>query len=149
MYRRDAKPKDHRLVRLELSTKWKFQNMKKLVVALLLPVYKLLCKCTNRMSNEEGEQLKMPTVLWLHEVRERAIRSAAESGCRSPTSADAEDRVLEQILNEVFDPNGLVSTMANNSQNSISRVHHHPEYYLRDGNITFLVRHSLCVSCPF
>jgi hypothetical protein len=37
--------------------------------------------------------------------------------------------------------------MANGSQNGVSRVLHHPEYYLKDGNITFLVRHnSLCVS---
>jgi hypothetical protein len=134
MYRRDAKPKDHWLVILELSTKWKFPDMKKLAVdelqkleidpvekivtydkygidrSLLLPAFKLLCKRTNRMSNEECEQLKMPTVLGLYEVRERAIRSAAESaaesGRRNPTPADAEDGVLEQLLNEVFSLNG-------------------------------------------
>jgi hypothetical protein len=29
---------------------------------------------------------------------------------------------------------------ANGSHNGVSLVHHHPEYYLKDGNITFLVR---------
>lgn len=129
MYRRDAKPKDFWLVVLKLSTEWKFPEMKKLAVdelqkleidpvekivtydkyqvdkSLLLPAYKLLCKRTIRMSTEEGEQLKMHTVLGLQEVRERAITSAAESGCRSPTSADADDGVLEKILNEVFNLN--------------------------------------------
>lgn len=129
MYRRFGKPKDHWLVILELSTRWLFPEMKQLAIdelqnlemdpvekivtydkyqvdkSLLVPAYKLLCKRTNRMSNEEGEQLKMPTVLGLQEVRERAIRSAAESGCTSPTSADAEDGVLEKILNEVFNLN--------------------------------------------
>lgn len=129
MYRRDAKPKDYWLVVLKLSTEWKFPEMKKLAVdelqkleidpvekivtydkyqvdkSLLLPAYKLLCKRTTRMSAEEGEQLKMPTVLGLQEARERAIRSAAESGCRSPTSADADDGELEKILNEVFNFN--------------------------------------------
>jgi hypothetical protein len=31
--------------------------------------------------------------------------------------------------------------MANGSQNGVSRVNHHSEYYLKDGNVTFLVRH--------
>ncbi|KAJ8597154.1 hypothetical protein M405DRAFT_877155 [Rhizopogon salebrosus TDB-379] len=136
MYRRDAKPKDHWIVILKLSTKWKFPDIKQLAVdelqkleidpverivtydkyevdrSLLLPAFKLLCKRTNRMSNEEGEQLKMPTVLGLYEVRERAIRSAAESGHRSPTSADAEDGVLEQFLNEVFSLSGHTTNRA-------------------------------------
>jgi len=73
--------------------------------SLLLPEYKLLCKRVNRLSTDEGEQLKMPTVLGLHDVRERAITKAAESGCRSPTSADAGDGVLEELLNKVFNLN--------------------------------------------
>jgi len=129
VYRRDAKPKDFWLVVLKLSTKWQFPEMKKLAVdelqkleidavekivtydkyqvdkSLLLPAYKHLCKRTNRMSTEEGEQLKMHIVLGLQEVRERAIRSAAESGCRSPTSADADDSVLDKLLDEVFSLN--------------------------------------------
>ncbi|KAG0695637.1 hypothetical protein DFH29DRAFT_1029694 [Suillus ampliporus] len=103
-YRRERKPKDHWLVILELSTTWEFPEMKKLAVDELqnLEIEPLLCKRPSRMSAEEGEQLKMHTVLGIHEARERAIRSAAEGGCLSPTSADADDEELEKILNEVF-----------------------------------------------
>jgi len=35
--------------------------------------------------------------------------------------------------------------MANDSQNGVSRVNNHPEYYLKDGNVAFLVRrHPFC-----
>ncbi|KAG2098759.1 uncharacterized protein F5147DRAFT_713727 [Suillus discolor] len=125
-YRREHKPKDHWLTILELSTVWQFPEMKKLAVdelqkldiepiekittydryqidkSLLLPAYKLLCKRAGRMSIVEGEQLKLHTVLGIQEARERAIRSAAEGGCRSPTSADADDEELERILIDVF-----------------------------------------------
>ncbi|KAG2111744.1 hypothetical protein DEU56DRAFT_919978 [Suillus clintonianus] len=109
-YRRESKPKEHWLTILELSTIWQFPEMKKLAKyhihkSLLLPAYMLLCKRASRMSAEEGEQLKMPTVLGIHEARERAARSAAERGCRSPTSADADDEELEKILNDVFSLN--------------------------------------------
>ncbi|KAG2755140.1 hypothetical protein P692DRAFT_20845095 [Suillus brevipes Sb2] len=129
-YRRESKPKDHWLSILELSTIWEFPEMKKLAVdelqkldiepiekittydrysidkSLLLPAYKLLCKRAGRMSIEEGEQLKLHTVLGIQEARERAIRSAAEGGCRSPTSADADDEELEKILIDVFSLKG-------------------------------------------
>ncbi|KAG0695650.1 hypothetical protein DFH29DRAFT_954587, partial [Suillus ampliporus] len=72
---------------------------------LLLPAFKLLCKRPSRMSTEEGEQLKMHTVLGIHEAHERDVISTGESGCRSPTSADADDEELEKILNEVFNLN--------------------------------------------
>jgi len=84
---------------------------------LLLPAYKHLCKRASRISAEEGEHIKMPTVLGIQEARERAIRSAAESGCRSPTSADADDQTLEKILNEVFNLN----VRATNHQGSQSQ----------------------------
>jgi hypothetical protein len=146
MYRRDIKPKEHWLVILELSTKWQFPDMKKLAVdelqnleidpvekivtydkyqvdrSLLIPAYKLLSKRANRMSTEEGEQLKMPTVLGLQEVRERAIRSAAEGGCTSPTSADADDGVLEKLLIEVF------NLSATNSQPARSQGQSNPAH---------------------
>jgi hypothetical protein len=32
--------------------------------------------------------------------------------------------------------------MAHGSQNGISQMHHHPEYYLKDGDVTFHVRHN-------
>lgn len=129
-YRREIKPKDHWLTILELSTVWQFPEMKKLAVdelqkldiepiekittydryqidkSLLLPAYKLLCKRAGRMSIVEGEQLKLHTVLGIQEARERAIRSAAEGGCRSPTSADADDEELERILIDVFSLKG-------------------------------------------
>ncbi|KAG2033096.1 hypothetical protein BDR03DRAFT_1002257 [Suillus americanus] len=114
-YRLDSKSKDHWLTILDLSTTWQFPEMKQLAVdelqkleiepiekittydrynidkSLLLPAYKLLCKRASRMSAEEGERLKMPTILGIHEARERALRSAAESGlselqaCRAVT----------------------------------------------------------------
>ncbi|KAG2147814.1 uncharacterized protein EDB93DRAFT_1250329 [Suillus bovinus] len=129
-YRRESKPKDHWLTILELSTIWQFPEMKKLAIdelqkleiepiekittydkyqidqSLLLPAYKLLCKRAGRMSIEEGEQLKLHTVLGIQEARERAIRSAAEGGCRSPTSADVADEELERILVDVFSLKG-------------------------------------------
>lgn len=129
-YRRESKPKDYWLVILDLSTTWQFPEMKKLAVdqlqsldmepvekittydkyqidkSLLLPAYKLLCKRAGRMSIEEGEQLKLHTVLGIQEARERAIRSAAEGGCRSPTSADAADEELDRILMDVFSLKG-------------------------------------------
>jgi hypothetical protein len=132
-YRRDSKPKDHWLTILELSTAWQFPEMKKLAIdelqkfdiepvekittydryqidrSLLLPAYKLLCKRVGRMSIEEGEQLKLHTVLGIQEARERAIRSAAERGCLSPTSADADDEELEKILVDVFSLKGHVA----------------------------------------
>ncbi|KAG2068150.1 hypothetical protein BDR04DRAFT_792080 [Suillus decipiens] len=141
-YRRESKPKEHWLTILELSTAWKFPEMKKLAVAelqkldiepiekitmydkydidksLLLPAYKLLCKRASRMSDEEGEQLKMPTVLGILEARERAPRSAAEAGCRSPTSADADDEELDKILTDVFN----LSSRATNQQGAPSQV---------------------------
>ncbi|KAG2033095.1 hypothetical protein BDR03DRAFT_968446 [Suillus americanus] len=129
-YRREKKPKDYWLTILELSTVWQFPEMKKLAIdelqnfdiepiekittydryqidrSLLLPAYKLLCKRAGRMSIEEGEQLKLHTVLGIQEARERAIRSAAESGCRSPTSADVGDEELDKILIDVFSLKG-------------------------------------------
>ncbi|KAG2034683.1 hypothetical protein BDR03DRAFT_964238 [Suillus americanus] len=86
--------------------------------SLLLPAYKLLCKRASRMSAEEGERLKMPTILGIHEARERALRSAAESGCRSPTSADAGDEELDKILIDVFNLN----SHATNRQGAQSQV---------------------------
>ncbi|KAG2755139.1 hypothetical protein P692DRAFT_20869738 [Suillus brevipes Sb2] len=141
-HRRERKDKDHWLTILELSTSWQFPDMKKLAVdelqkldiepvekivtydrynidrSLLLPAFKLLCKRASRMSAEEGEQLKMPIVLGIHEARERAIRSAAESGCLSPTSADADDEELERILNDVF----TLNSHATNRQGVQSQV---------------------------
>ncbi|KAG1848948.1 hypothetical protein DFJ58DRAFT_795563 [Suillus subalutaceus] len=129
-YRRERKPKEYWLTILELSTVWQFPEMKKLAIdelqsfdiepvekittydryqidrSLLLPAYKLLCKRAGRMSIEEGEQLKLHTVLGIQEARERAIRSAAESGCRSPTSADVGDEELDKILIDVFSLKG-------------------------------------------
>ncbi|KAG2367601.1 hypothetical protein BDR07DRAFT_1372741 [Suillus spraguei] len=141
-YRRESKPKEHWLTILDLSTAWQFPEMKKLAVAelqkldiepiekittydkyhidksLLLPAYKLLCKRASRISDEEGEQLKMPTVLGILEARERAVRSAAEAGCCSPTSADADDEELDKILTDVFNLN----SRATNRQGAQSQV---------------------------
>jgi hypothetical protein len=86
---------------------------------LLLPAYKLLCKRAGRMSIEEGEQLKLHTVLGIQEARERAIRSAAEGGCLSPTSADADDEELEKILIDVFSLKGRVSNQQGTPQSQV------------------------------
>ncbi|KAG1814689.1 uncharacterized protein BJ212DRAFT_1361422 [Suillus subaureus] len=134
-YRRESKPKDHWLTILELSTIWQFPEMKKLAVdelqnleiepiekittydrynidkSLLLPAYKLLVA-----------RLKMPTILGIHEARERAIRSAAESGCRSPTSADAGDEELDKILIDVFN----LESRATNRQGAQSQAKSDP-----------------------
>jgi hypothetical protein len=72
--------------------------------SLLLPAYTLLCKQPSR-SVEDGKRLGMPTVLKINEARECAQRLAAEQGCPSPTSADAEDQELVEILKDVFDLN--------------------------------------------
>ncbi|KAG1895033.1 uncharacterized protein F5891DRAFT_902797, partial [Suillus fuscotomentosus] len=131
-----SEPKEHWLTILELSTKWQFLNMQKLAIdelekldiepiekittydkykinkLLLLPAYKLLCRRTTRITDEEGEQLKVPTLLRIFEARERA-RSAAggrraglmEGRRAGPTSADADDEELENILIDVFELN--------------------------------------------
>ncbi|KAG2367606.1 hypothetical protein BDR07DRAFT_1478961 [Suillus spraguei] len=143
---RESKPKEHWLTILEFSTAWQFPEMKKLAVAeldkldiepiekitmydkyhinksLLLPAYKLLCKRASRMSDEEGERLKMPTVLGILEARERAVKSAAKAGCRSPTSADADDEELDKILTDVFN----LSSHATNRQGAQSQVKSSP-----------------------
>ncbi|KAG1880133.1 hypothetical protein F4604DRAFT_519943 [Suillus subluteus] len=141
-YRLKSKPKEHWLTILDLSTTWQFPEMKQLAIdelqkleiepiekitmydkynidkSLLLPSYKLLCKRASRMSAEEGERLNMPTILGIHEAREHAIRSAAESGCRSPTSADAGDEELDKILIDIFN----LKSHATNRQGAQSQV---------------------------
>ncbi|KAG2054363.1 hypothetical protein BDR06DRAFT_955336 [Suillus hirtellus] len=143
-YRRGSlsEPKEHWLTILELSTKWQFPNMQKLAIdeleqldiepiekitmynrygidkLLLLPAYKLLCRRTTRITDEEGEQLGVPTLLRIFEARERA-GSAAErrrtgqmQGRRAgATSADADDEELEQILIDVFELNSRYSRL--------------------------------------
>ncbi|KAG0696446.1 hypothetical protein DFH29DRAFT_984617 [Suillus ampliporus] len=128
-YRLDEKPADHWLVILELSTRWQFLRMKELVIdrlqnlemdpvekiavynkyeldkALLLREYKHLCTREGQMSIEEGEKVGLPTVLGIHQARERAMKSAAAKECRSPTAADADDEELEEILKDVFNLN--------------------------------------------
>ncbi|KAG0697423.1 hypothetical protein DFH29DRAFT_946411 [Suillus ampliporus] len=124
-YMYDEQPKDHWITILDLATRWKFPGVRDLAVrqlqkldmkpveriitydkynldkSLLLPAYMLLCKQSSR-SIEDGEQLGMPTVLMISEAREYAQRFAAEQGCPSPTSADAEDEELGEILRSVF-----------------------------------------------
>ncbi|KAG1794784.1 uncharacterized protein HD556DRAFT_402315 [Suillus plorans] len=142
-YRRGSlsEPKEHWLTILELSTKWQFLDMKKLAIdelekldiepiekittydkhkidkLLLLPAYKLLCKRTTRITDEEGEQLKIPTLLRIFEARERA-GSAAEGRRTGPTSADADDEELEKILIDVFELN----SRATNQQGAQSQA---------------------------
>ncbi|KAG2098758.1 uncharacterized protein F5147DRAFT_839599 [Suillus discolor] len=129
-YRRGSlsEPKEHWLTILELSTRWQFLDLKKLAIdelekldiepiekittynrhnidkLLLLPAYKLLCKRTTRITDEEGEQLKIPTLLRIFEARERA-RSAAAGRRAGLTSADADDEELENVLIDVFELN--------------------------------------------
>ncbi|KAG2139233.1 hypothetical protein DEU56DRAFT_735645 [Suillus clintonianus] len=124
-YMYDEQPKDHWTTILDLATRWRFPSVVDLAVrqlqkldmkpverivtydkynldkSLLLPAYILLCKQSSR-SVEDGEQLGMPTVLRINEAREYAQRFAAEQGCSSPTSADAEDEELVEILRGVF-----------------------------------------------
>ncbi|KAG1895032.1 uncharacterized protein F5891DRAFT_1175798 [Suillus fuscotomentosus] len=144
LYRRGnlSEPKEHWLTILELSTKWQFLNMQKLAIdelekldiepiekittydkhkidkLLLLPAYKLLCKRTTRITDEEGEQLKVPTLLRIFEARDRA-RSAAEG--RNLSSADA-DKKWERILIEVFELN----SHATNQQGAQSQTKSDP-----------------------
>jgi len=143
-YRRDSlsEPKNYWLTILELSTKWQFLDMQKLAIdelekldiepiekittydkhkidkLLLLPAYKLLCKRTTRITDEEGEQLKVPTLLRIFEARDRA-RSAAEG--RHLSSADA-DKEWERILIEVFELN----SHATNQQGAQSQTKSDP-----------------------
>ncbi|KAG2098756.1 uncharacterized protein F5147DRAFT_582973 [Suillus discolor] len=139
-----SEPKEHWLTILELSTRWQFLDMQKLAIdelekldiepiekittydkhkidkLLLLPAYKLLCKRTSRITYEEGEQLKIPTLLRIFEARERA-RSAAEGRRAGLTSADADDE-LERILIEVFELN----SHATNQQGAQSQTKSDP-----------------------
>ncbi|KAG2089338.1 uncharacterized protein F5147DRAFT_726065 [Suillus discolor] len=125
-YMYDEQPIDHWITILDLATRWEFPSVRDLAVrqlqkldmkpveriitydkynldkSLLLPAYILLCKQPSR-SIDDGKRLGMPTVLKINEAREYAQRSAAEQGCPSPTSADAEDRELVEILKDVFD----------------------------------------------
>lgn len=124
----DEQHKGHWITILELATRWKFPNVRDLAVrqlqkldmkpveriitydkynldkSLLLPAYTLLCKQPSR-SVEDGKQLGMPTVLKISEARECAQKIAAERGCHSPTSADADDEELAEILRSVFGMN--------------------------------------------
>lgn len=124
-YLYDEQPVDHWITILDLATRWKFPSVRDLAVrqlqkldmnpveriiiynkynldkSLLLPAYIRLCKQSSR-SVEDGRRLGMPTVLKINEAREYAQRSAAEQGCHSPTSADAEDQELVEILRDVF-----------------------------------------------
>ncbi|OJA19201.1 hypothetical protein AZE42_09854 [Rhizopogon vesiculosus] len=128
-YRLDKKQKDHWLVILDLSTRWRFPRMKELAVeqlqsleidpvekitiydkygidkSLLLREYKRLCTREGQMSTEEGEKVKLPTVLGIYQARERAIRSAAGKERRNPTPADADEEELEKILIDIFNLN--------------------------------------------
>ncbi|OAX41826.1 hypothetical protein K503DRAFT_780367 [Rhizopogon vinicolor AM-OR11-026] len=128
-YRLDKKQKDHWLVILDLSTRWQFPRMKELAVeqlqsleidpvekvtiydkygidrSLLLREYKRLCTREGQMSTEEGEKVKLPTVLGIYQARERAIRSAAGKEHRNPTPADADEEELEKILIDIFNLN--------------------------------------------
>jgi hypothetical protein len=103
-YRLDKNLKDGWLVILELSTRWQFPKMKELAVeqlqnleidpvekiaiydkyeidrSLLLREYKRLCMREGQMSTEEGEVVKLPTVLSIYQARERVFRSAAGKG---------------------------------------------------------------------
>ncbi|KAG2152547.1 uncharacterized protein EDB93DRAFT_250019 [Suillus bovinus] len=124
-YMYDEKPIDHWVTILDLATRWNFPGVRDLAVrqlekldmnpveriitydeynldkSLLLPAYILLCKQPSR-SVEDGNRLGMPTVLKINEAREYAQKSASEQGCHSPTSADAEDEELVEILKDVF-----------------------------------------------
>lgn len=128
-YRLDKKFKDHWLVILELSTRWRFSRMKELAVeqlqnleidpvekisiydkydidrSLLLREYKRLCMREGQMSTEEGEMVKLPTVLGIYQARERAFRSAARKVGRDPTPADVDEEELEKILIDIFNLN--------------------------------------------
>ncbi|KAG2136384.1 uncharacterized protein EDB93DRAFT_1091806 [Suillus bovinus] len=129
-YRRESKPKDHWLSILELSTIWQFPEIKQLAIdelqklniepvekitiydkyqidrSLLLSAYKFLCKRASHISEEEGERLRMPTVLRIYEARERAYGGPAENRIRNPISAGAGDEELEKILIDVFSLKG-------------------------------------------
>lgn len=73
--------------------------------SLLLREYKRLCTREGQMSTEEGEKVKLPTVLGIYQARERAIRSAVAMGRRNPTPADADEEELENILIDIFNLN--------------------------------------------
>lgn len=73
--------------------------------SLLLREYKRLCTREGQMSTEEGEMVKLPTVLGIYQARERAIRSAAGKERRNPTPADVDEEELEKILIDIFNLN--------------------------------------------
>src|SRR6267154_468537 len=121
----DEQSKDHWVTILDLATRWSFPVVRDLAArqlqkldmkpveriltynkynldkSLLLPAYTFLCKQSSR-SVEDGEQLGMHTVLKISEAREYAQKFAAEQEFPSPTSADADDEKVAEILRGVL-----------------------------------------------
>lgn len=111
---------------LHLANRWSFCNVKELTVreleklqiepvdkiaiyheysinkTFLIPAYIAVCKRDKPLTFSEGMQLGMETVLRVADARERARQRAAESGIRSPTFDDFNDREMESMVKEVF-----------------------------------------------
>ncbi|KAH7883267.1 hypothetical protein F5I97DRAFT_1903722 [Phlebopus sp. FC_14] len=126
-YTYSRQPKETWLVVVQLANRWGFGEMRNLAIrqlekikiepvekitlyrenkidhSLLIPSYVALCQSPTLPTSAEGERLEMDTVLKIATARERAQRSAAESGCRSPTSASADVGALESIISELFE----------------------------------------------
>ncbi|KIJ65992.1 hypothetical protein HYDPIDRAFT_87309 [Hydnomerulius pinastri MD-312] len=125
-YSYSRQTKETWLTILRLSTRWKFEEVRRLAIRqiekinlqpvekisiykeygidgdLLLPSYIELCKSPTLPSPAEGERLKMETVLKIVAARERAQRIAAENGL-NPTSASADNEVLKAIIADLFE----------------------------------------------
>lgn len=130
---------------LHLANRWSFCNVKELTVRelekieiepvdkiaiyheyginklFLIPAYLAVCKRDKPLSFAEGTQLGMETVLRVADARERVRQYAAESGIRSPTFDDFEDRDIESIVREVF---GIIPQ----STSPIPQTSHSPSY---------------------
>lgn len=130
---------------LHLANRWSFCNVKELTVRelekieiepvdkiaiyheyginklFLIPAYLAVCKRDKPLSFAEGTQLGMETVLRVADARERVRQYAAESGIRSPTFDDFEDRDIESIVREVF---GITPQ----STSPIPQTSHSPSY---------------------
>ncbi|EGO26427.1 hypothetical protein SERLADRAFT_414470 [Serpula lacrymans var. lacrymans S7.9] len=131
---------------LNLANRWEFPEVKDLAVrelekikidpvdkialythhkidhSFLIPSYAEISKRSGPPTLEQAHKLGMETLLRIHKARERALIMAAESGCRSPTTADADDSSMNLMIREVF---GILGPSCNGTTNGTANGANH------------------------